>query len=401
MTEFFLPYGRQTIEADDLAAVEEILHGDFLTTGPSVAAFERAFADKVGARFAVACSSGTAALHLTALAMELGAGDVVISPTMSFLATANAARYVGAEVAFADVDAETGLVTASDLETAFARSDNNKAIYVVHLAGQCADMETVSAFARNHGLMVVEDACHAVGSTWRSADGEEIRVGSCSHSDMTVFSFHPVKTITTGEGGMVTTNDEDLYARLLLSRNHGMTREEQAFENTDLAFDARGGANPWYYEMHDIGFNYRLTDLQCALGLRQLDKLDGFVTRRRALAEKYDAALVSMAPVVKPPKRVADQDPAWHLYAPRIDFTAAGVDRATVMGRLRESGIGSQVHYIPIHLQPFYRRRYGEFQMPGAMNYYRRTLSLPLFPAMEEADVDRVVASLIDALSRS
>ena len=313
---------------------------------------------------------------------------------MTFLATANAARYVGADVIFADVDAATGLVDRATLEAAIERAAQNgvKAIFPVHLNGQCVDMEMVAALAAEHGLAVVEDACHALGATYGGA--ENVRVGSCRHSDMAVFSLHPVKVMTMGEGGVVTTNDEGLYDRLRRLRNHGMSRNPTRFESADLAFDPQGAPNPWYYEMDEPGFNYRASDIHCALGLSQLKRLDQFVSKRDQLVAQYDRRIAPLAPLVRPLKRVDGCTPGWHLYVVLIDFDKAGVDRATVMNRMREAGIGTQVHYLPLHHQPYYRRRYGAMSLPGADSYYAHCLSLPLFFDMAEADVRRVVEAL-------
>jgi dTDP-4-amino-4,6-dideoxygalactose transaminase len=275
-----------------------------------------------------------------------------------------------------------------------------RAVLPVHLAGQAVDMPALARAAAKHNLVVIEDACHALGTTYRDG-GETITVGSCRHSAMAIFSFHPVKAIAMGEGGAITTNDPALYKKLLQLRNHGMTREAKDFRNADLAFGADGSANPWYYEMPDIGFNYRASDIHCALALSQLGKLDGFIARRQALAESYDRRLAPLAPLVLPPKRVPDCLPAWHLYAARIDFSESGVAREDLMRRLKAAGIGTQVHYIPVHLQPYYQGRSGPLQMPGSMAYYRSTLSLPLFPTMTDDDVARVVAALAHCLSAS
>lgn len=398
----FLPYGRQCIEDDDIAAVEEVLRGDWLTTGPTVKAFEDKLCAITGAQYAVACANGTAALHLAALALSLTDGDDVVVPSMTFLATANAVRYVGAEVRFADVDPETGLLTAQSLEAAIEQTGPGKvrAVFPVHLNGQPVDMESVYESARKRGLDVVEDAAHALGSTYTTHDGEVIRVGSCRHSVMTTFSFHPVKTVAMGEGGAVTTNSAELYARLLRYRNHGMSLDADSFRNRDMAFDAEGQLNPWYYEMAEPGFNYRASDIHCALGFSQLGKLDRFVQRRRELVALYDQRIEAYGLGVSPPVRREGCDVAWHLYAARIDFAALGGSRAAVMRALREKGIGSQVHYIPVHRQPYYQERYSTPVLVGADAYYARELSLPLFPAMSDADVDRVVQSLDEILGQ-
>jgi UDP-4-amino-4,6-dideoxy-N-acetyl-beta-L-altrosamine transaminase len=390
----FLPYGRQEIDDDDVAAVAAALRSDWLTQGPRVEAFEAALAERVGARHAVACSSATAGLHLATLALALTDQDHAVVPTVTFLATANAVRYVGAEVVFADVDPDTALLTMATLEDALARSPGRvRALLPVHMNGQSCDMAAIGALARRRDLAVIEDAAHAIGAIDLSGNGSA-PVGACRHSDMTVFSFHPVKTMTMGEGGVVTTNDDTLALRLRRMRAHGMTREPSEFVLSDLAFGPDGTPNPWYYEMTEFGFNYRATDLHCALGHSQLLKLDRFVERRELLARRYDAALSSLAPAIRPMARAPNGRPAWHLYAARFDFARLGRSRGQVMRELRARGIGSQVHYLPVHLQPYYRQRYGVLDLPGARTYYESCLSLPLFPSMSEDDVDRVVAAL-------
>ncbi|MAE06328.1 MAG: UDP-4-amino-4,6-dideoxy-N-acetyl-beta-L-altrosamine transaminase [Nitrospinae bacterium] len=386
----FLSYGRQQIGDDDIAAVTDVLRGDVLTTGPKVAAFELSLAKATGAAHAVVCSSGTAALHLAAMALNLGPGDKVVMPALTFLATANVVRLRGAEVVFADVNPETGLMGAQELSAALAREDseNVKAVFPVHYAGQCAAPDQLAAAAK--GLPVVVDSCHALGTAY----GVGGKVGDCRHAVMETFSFHPVKTVAAGEGGAVTTNDGDLAQRLRRLRNHGITRDAESFVRDDLARDGGGAPNPWYYEMTELGLNCRLSDLHCALGLSQLVKLDAFCAARRALAAHYDEKLVSLAPLVKPLGRVPDCDPAWHLYVARIDFAALGLERAAVMTRLTEAGIGTQVHYLPLHMQPYYRDRYGEISLPGAETFYRQALSLPLFQDMTEEEVEYVVETL-------
>lgn len=399
----FLPYGRHQIDEDDIAAVVSVLRSDSLTGGPLVAEFEQAFAERVGASFAVACANGTAGLHLAAMALGLGPDDAVIVPTLTFLATANAARYVGAEVVFADVDPATGLMRPTDLQEAHARAATRKAraVIPVHLNGQCVDMESVAELAGRHGMRIIEDACHAIGATYRTRSGEEVRVGACRDSDMAVFSLHPVKTIAMGEGGVVTTNDPDLHAALLRLRNHGMVREASRFVQRDEAFDADGQPNPWYYEMPEPGYNYRASEIHCALGLSQLRKLDRFLARRRELADAYDNALKPLAPLVQPIPRAAGCMGGWHLYVVNIDFSSSKMTRATLMRRLLDKGIGTQVHYLPVHRQPYYRSRYGNTQLPGADIYYASCLSLPLFPAMSNGEVERVVATLADELAQA
>ena len=380
-----------------MAAVAAVLRGDFLTTGPAVARFEEALADRVGAAFAVSCSSGTAALHLAALALGLGPDDRVVVPTLTFLATANAARYAGAEVVFADVDPDSGLMTPDTFAEALERAGGAAAVFPVHLNGQCTDMAAIAEVAARERLKIVEDAAHALGAS-EAWNGGSAPVGACKHSDLAVFSFHPVKTITMGEGGAVTSNDARYRERLARFRNHGIVRDSAAMANGELAFDRHGAANPWYYEMPEPGFNYRASDIHCALGLSQLKKLDSFVARRRALAALYDSALEPLGPLVRPVARAATGTPAWHLYTVLIDFESLRVTRAELMARLKDDGIGTQVHYLPVHLQPYYARRYGACDLPGARRYYERVLSLPLFPAMSDSDVERVAGALSRAL---
>ena len=393
-----LPYSRQSIDESDIRAVAEALTSDWLTTGPKVEAFEADFAERVGADHAVCCSSGTAALHLALEAIWLSEGDRVIVPAITFLATANAARFLGADVVFSDVDPKTGLMMAEHAEAALEGTggDRIKAVLPVHLAGQCGDAAALQDLAASHGLKIIEDACHALGGCCRSG-GEIHPIGACSNSDLAAFSFHPVKAITTGEGGMVTCRNTDLAARLRTMRNHGMSRDERVFQNAALAFEG-DEPNPWYYEMEEIGFNYRLSDIQCALGLSQLARLDAFVAKRRLLAARYQRELEPLAPALRPLARAPDCEPAWHLFIVLIDFDEIGMTRAQVMRALGERGIKSQVHYIPLYHQPYYRQRYGRRKLPGAEAYYARCLSLPLFPAMEEEDVERVCAALKDVI---
>jgi UDP-4-amino-4,6-dideoxy-N-acetyl-beta-L-altrosamine transaminase len=393
-----LPYGRQTIEDDDIAAVALALRSTGLTCGLMAEGFEIAFAKSVGAAHAVVCSSGTAARHLACRGLGIGAGDAVVIPAVTFVATANAARFCGAEVVFADVDPDTGLTSAEHIEQAVARARalelRPTAVAPVHLNGQVCAVPEIALASDALGLDVVEDACHAIGSEYVSAEGDHLMVGACRHAATTVFSLHALKTLAMGEGGVVTTNDADVARRLRRLRNHSVVREPEKFEHSDLAFDSDGSVNPWYMEFDDVGYNYRASDIQCALGLNQLGKLHRFVTARRGLVGCYRERLSALAPVVSPVGRAPNSLPAWHLAVALIEFRAAGVSRGALMRRLAASGIGSQVHYVPLHLQPCFRRRYGEQRLPGAEAYYARCLSLPLFPTMSACDVDRVVDAL-------
>lgn len=357
----FLPYGRQSIDEDDIAAVAQALRADYLTTGPKVEEFETAFAKAVGAEHAVACSNGTAALHMAMLALRVGPGDLCVVPSITFLATANCAAYVGADVVFADVDPDTGLMTPQTLERALGGS-KARVVLPVHLRGEVCDMAGLRAVAGD--AVLVEDSAHALGS-------KGVGTGT-----MATWSFHPVKTIATGEGGMVTTDDAALAERLRLFRSHGMKR-----------------LDGWTYEMAEPGYNYRLPDILCALGLSQLTKLSRFAGRRQALAARYAERLAPLAPRV----RIApfSQDAVLHLMCVLVDFDTP---RRKVMERLAAKGVGTQVHYIPVHTQPYWRERLGELDLPGARAWYDRCLTLPLHPSMADEDVDRVVDALAEAL---
>lgn len=376
----FLPYGRQTIDEDDEAAVLAALRSDFLTTGPMVGQFEDALSHACGVAQTVACSNGTTALHLACMAMGIGPGDCVIVPTLTFLATANAVRYCGADVVFADVDADTGLMGVKEAEEAITRAKSLgkklKAIFCVHLAGQVCDLKGLAELANTHDAFLLADSCHALGSR---RDGAA--VGECRYEDISTFSFHPVKTIAMGEGGAVTTQHEHWAKAMRTLRSHGMVHTPED--------------GPWAYKMPELGYNYRVPDVLCALGVSQLKKLDGFIEKRRALAALYDELLAPLAPVIQTPKRVCEDEPAWHLYALRIDFAALGLDRAAFMTALKAQGIGTQVHYIPVHSQPYYKGLYGEMNLPGAQHYYEHTLSIPLYPALEESEARRVAAAII------
>lgn len=392
----FLPYGRHQIEDDDIEAVVAVLKSDFLTTGPAIQDFENALAKKTEAQHAVACSSATAALHLAALALGLGPGDTVIVPSITFLATANAVRYVGADVIFADVDADTGLMGPDNLSQAIESAGATvKAVFLVHLGGQSPDIQGISIVARKHGLAIVEDASHAIGGSYATPDGDRT-IGKCTDSDLAIFSFHPVKTVAMGEGGAITTSDPALAERLRLFRNHGITRNACDFTHHHMAFNKEheGLANPWYYEMQEIGFNYRASDIHCALGLSQLSKLKKFVKRRSTLAKLYDKLLAPLAPTLRPVTKMLGGQPAWHLYQILIDFESVGVCRATLMRQLLDKNIGTQVHYIPVHQQPYYQQLYGRQYLPGVERFYSRCLSLPLFPGMLNSNVNQVTDNI-------
>lgn len=388
----FLPYGRQWIDDDDVAAVVAALRSELIAHGPRVAAFEQAFAAVTGAAEAVACSSGTAALHLALAALDIGPGDICIVPAITFLATASAVLYRGAQVRFADVDPDTGLMTPETLTSALDAAPNARAVLPVHLGGRFCDMPAIASIARARGCRIVEDACHAVGGV----DAQARPAGACAHSDAATFSFHPVKTLAAGEGGMVTCNDAERSERMRRLRNHGVTRDPGRM-TAGFAFDA-GAPNPWAYEQLELGFNYRMNELEAALGLSQLGKLTRFAERRRALAARYDDALKASTPLLRPVRTPLGQSPVLHLYTVLVDFEAAGVSRAALMRSLAERGIGSQVHYIPLPWQPVFQPYAEGRRFPGAEAYYARVLALPLYPAMADADVDRVATALRDQL---
>ncbi len=374
--ETLLPYGRQSIDENDIQAVVETLRSDWLTTGPKVAEFEEAMATWVGAKYAVSFSSGTAALHAAAFASGLQPGDEAITSPLTFAATANCVLYQGATPVFADVVEDT---LSLDPERVAARiTPRTKAILPVDYAGHPADLDSFLHLADRHGLIVIEDACHALGAEYRGR-----RVGSVAH--MTVFSFHPVKHLTTGEGGMVTTDSPVFAETLRRFRNHGI--------NIDARQRQRAGH--WHYEMVLLGFNYRLTDIACALGLQQMKKLGANLARRRQIAARYSAEFRFIAGVVAPQTR-KDVNPAWHLYPIRLDLARLTVDRGTVFQALRAEKIGVNVHYIPVHHHPYYRDRFGYEggEFPVAEAAYECLISLPMFHSMTDGDVDDVVRAL-------
>ena len=390
----FVPYGQHVIDEADIESVVSVLRSGALTNGPAVEAFETALGEVTGAKAVVACSSGTAALHLAVLGLGLKSGDRVIVPSLTFLATANAVRYTGADVVFADVDASSGLMEPKHFEEALSKVPRGfvKAAIPVHLNGQCCDMPSISKIAHAHGVSVIEDACHALGGHLPEPEAH-LAVGSCAHSVAACFSFHPVKAVAMGEGGATTTNDSAAAAVMRKLRSHGMARAPASPAMPHLALSPDGQNNPWHYEMTDIGWNYRASDIHCALGLSQLKKLKIFVDRRSALVARYDNILRALRPTVRTVARVGGQV-AWHLYVVHIDFDAIGQSRATVMKALAAAGIGSQVHYLPVHLQPYYQNLYGSQHLPGAEEYYASCLTLPLFSSMADSDVNRVAGEL-------
>ncbi len=384
-----IPYGRQHLIDADIDAVVRVLRSDWLTQGPLVPRFERALADRCGAKHAIAVSSATAALHIACLALGLGPGDLLWTTPNTFVATANCARYCGANVDFVDIDPRTYNICVDALEeklqAAKIRDELPKVVAAVDFAGQSCDMRRIRILADHYGFRILEDASHAIGGTY---EGQP--VGDCRYGDIAVFSFHPVKIITTGEGGMALTNDDTLAARMARLRTHGITH--------DPALMIGESDGPWYYQQIDLGFNYRMTDIQAALGLSQSDRLDDFISKRRELAGRYDKLLPSLP--IKTPWQRPEAISSWHLYAVRISLDLVAKTRRQIFDAMQAAGIGVNIHYIPVHLQPYYQRygfRSGMF--PEAERYYKEAITLPLFPAMTKAEQDTVVAALADALA--
>lgn len=389
-----LPYGHQWIDDADVAAVAGVLRSDFLTCGPKVEEFERAFAARVGARHAVAMSSATAALHVAIVVSGVRAGDRVVTSPNTFVASANCAAYVGATPDFADIDPGTGNLEPAALEQGWR--DDTRAVVAVAYGGQPCDMPTIAAVARRRGAVVIEDACHGVGGAFRH-EGRIWPLGGHPWADLTVFSFHPVKTLTTGEGGMLVTDRTAWAEQARRLRSHGI--ERGAFVGFGAqADDELAERGPWYHEMQELGWNYRITDFQCALGLSQLARLDAFIARRRAIVARYNAALADLPGLATPPVRApATADlTSWHLYTVQLDFARLGMKRTVAMRRLKAEGVGTQVLYIPVYLQPWYQRTYGyrPGKCPAAEARYRRALSLPLYPAMSDDDVETVIRAV-------
>ena len=380
-----IPYGKQNISEEDIAAVVDVLRSDFITQGPRVPAFENALADYCGARHCVAANSATSALHIALLALDIGPGDLVWTSPISFVASSNCALYCGADVDFVDIDAATmnmdAKVLEARLEAAQASGTLPSVVIPVHLSGRSCDMKAIGALKEKYGFAVIEDASHAVGGSY----GDQ-KVGSCQYSDMTVFSFHPVKIITTAEGGAVLTNRADLAPRLASFRSHGITRDPDMMTATD---------GPWYYEQQHLGYNYRMTEMQGALGLAQLGRLDAFIAARRAIAARY-FDLLADANLTLPCRDDETYQSAWHLYIIRVPETQTHVARRALYDKLVMDGIGANVHYIPIPRQPYYRALgFDPADYPVSERYYERAVSIPVFYDLTEADQDRIVDCIL------
>ncbi len=369
-----IPYGRQTIDEADIEAVVKVLKSDFLTTGPVIEEFERRVAEYTGTKYAVAIANGTAALHAACFAAGIGEGDEVITSPITFAASANCALYCGATPVFADIDPKTYNIDPQDIERKI--TERTKAIIPVHFTGQPCDMDEIHAIAKKHGLMVIEDGAHALGAEYKGA-----KIGGLS--DMTEFSFHPVKHITTGEGGMILTNNEELYERLKLFRTHGITRDVRFMEKND---------GPWYYEQIDLGYNYRITDFQCALGISQMDKLPGFLARRREIARIYDEAFAGKVNIEIPFQKEGCTN-AYHLYVIRVK----NGKRKEVFEQLRGAGIGVNVHYIPVYKHPYYQKHgYDNVCCPNAEAYYNECISIPMYPGLTAEEQQYVIEKVME-----
>jgi UDP-4-amino-4,6-dideoxy-N-acetyl-beta-L-altrosamine transaminase len=383
-----IPYGRQSISEADIEAVVEVLRSDFLTQGPAVPAFEEAVTSRCGADHGVAVNSATSALHLAYLALGVGPGDTVWTSPLTFVASSNAALYCGADVDFVDIDERTynicPLRLAEKLDRAAEAGTLPKVVVPVHLSGQSCDMAAIHAAASRHGVRLVEDASHAIGGSYRMEP-----VGSCKYSDITVFSFHPVKIVTTGEGGMAVTNDPELAERMRLDRTHGITRDPARMQHDD---------GPWYYEQQRLGFNYRMTDICAALGVSQMTRIEEFITRRQRIAAAYDAAFADLP--TKTPWQHPDTASAWHLYIIRIDRQRTTRSHRAIFEALRAVGIGVNLHYIPVYRQPYYRELgFGQGHCPNAEAYYAEAISLPIYPSMTDEEQQQVIAAVTEAVS--
>ena len=381
-----IPYGRQWINEDDINEVINVLRSDYLTQGAKIPEFEKALREYTGAKYCIVVSSGTAALHIAVTALGIGSGKEGITSPNTFVASANCLIYNGLKPVFADINEKTYNIDVKEIKKHI--NQHTGVIIPVDFAGQPAEMKDIYELSKRHNISVIEDASHAIGS--RYEDGNY--VGSCKYSDMTIFSFHPVKTITTGEGGAITTNNKELYEKLKLLRTHGITKEEKYLSIHP---------GPWYYEMQELGFNYRLTDIQSALGITQLRKLDSFAKRRREIVKKYNEAFKDIEFLTIPFERAGVYS-VFHLYVLLVDFERIGKSRALIMKELNDKNIGSQVHYIPVHIQPYYQKtfgyKWGDF--PVSEDYYKRTLSIPLYPKMENEDIIYVIRNILSILER-
>lgn len=399
--EKLIPYGRQEITEQDIQIVIETLKSDFLTQGPAIQNFESSLSQYLGSTHAVAVSNGTAGLHIAYLAAGVQKGDAVFVPATTFAATANAAIYCGATPVFVDIDPNTLCMSPESLELAIDLALKAhlqpKIIAPVYFAGRPVDsMLKFIELAKHFGMLIIEDACHAIGAEYRLSDNNSfIKVGGSSFADMTVFSFHPVKHITTGEGGAVSTQNKELYKKLCLFRSHGITKDASHFVNRDLALDSSTGEhNSWYHEMQTLGYNYRLTDIQAALGKNQLSRIQQNISRRREIASQYDDAFKNIKHVITPPSDSMLAKHSYHLYPLRINFQDMGTTRQQFMQSLKKEGIGSQVHYLPVHWHPYYQDNkdlWKAVETPEAEKFYSQELSIPMYSSLSNEEINKVI----------
>lgn len=395
-----LPYGKQHLDKNDILKVTKVLQSDWITQGPTITQFEKALCKKLGVKYAVACSSGTAALHLSILAANIKKNDIVITSDITFLASANCATYVQAKVILCDIDPNTGLMSINSLKRLLSNKQIQKrvkAIIPVHFAGQPTNLEIIFKLAQEVNALVIDDCAHALGAGFKDKNNIFYNIGASPYSHMSCFSFHPVKHITTGEGGAITTNNEDFYNKLILFRNHGINRNPKLFINTALAYDKYNNLNPWYYEMLTPGFNYRMTDIQAALGISQLKKLNAFIKKRQSLAAFYKEQIKKVFPpnIIRPLDNIPNTTHAYHLFVILINFNKISITKAQLINELKNQGISTQVHYIPLHLQPYYaHKKHYISKLINAEKYYEQALTIPLFTKMTKKDCIRVINTL-------
>ncbi len=404
MNSEFIPYGRQDITESDIRSVVETLKSDFLTQGPAISNFEQSLSHYLGVQHAIAVSNGTAGLHLACLALEIQRGDAVFIPAMTFAATANAVLYCGGTPIFVDIDPTTQFLSIESLLVAvdLAKKSglNPRAVIPVYYAGRPSEsMADLATIAQSNGLAIIEDACHALGAEYRLTEMEGFSyVGNSKIADLTVFSFHPVKHLTTGEGGAITTNRSDLAKKLRILRSHGITKEQNDFIQKDLALDpASHTHNVWYHEMQYLGFNYRITDIQAALGSSQLDRLTQSVQRRKDIAQLYDTAFVNLGSVKLPASHSSLVKNSYHLYALQIDFDELKTSRGQVMKELSSMGIGTQVHYLPVYRHPYYQKNselWRRVDTPNSERFYQRELSIPMYSALSQEQCSKVIEAI-------
>ena len=394
MAKRYLPYSRQNINSNDIKEIVKVLKSDFITQGPNIIDFEKDFAKFVGAKYAVACATGTAALHLSCLALGINKKSKVLTSAVTFVASANCAEFLGANVDFVDIDKHTYCISVSELKKKLKKNKIDLVI-PVHMCGHSSDMAEIYKLKKKYNFHVIEDSCHALGGTYNN-----FKVGSCKYSDISTFSFHPVKPITTAEGGMITTNNKKIYQKILLYRTHGIHKNPKAFKHKSLAFDNNNQPNRWYYEMDVLGFNYRMTDLQAALGKSQLKRIKLFTKKRNQIADKYNKNFKNLEHL-KIPYKSKKVMHAYHLYTILINFEKIKTTKNNFMKFLMENRIGSQVLYIPVFLQPYYKRKYNynAKNFPQSMKYYEQALSIPVFYGLSKTEQSLIINKIKELLT--